>query len=110
MSKDCKSRRTSLNALKNGKNVLEQERQVHKRGGQGSQMLLVPKMGHIRCQCKHYKFDQKKRLREYKSVKKPTWVEKGKTKSVIVLTSLKAEIEQMWYFDNGSSWHMTGNN
>ena len=40
---------------------------------------------------------------------KPTWVEKGKSKSFIVLTSLKEKIEQRWYFDNGSSRHMTGN-
>ena len=38
----------------------------------------------------------------------PTWVEKGKAKSLIVLMFLKAEIEQRWYFDSGSSQHMTG--
>ena len=47
--------------------------------------------------------DKKNRLRENKSIKKPTWVEKGKAKSLVVLTSLKAEIEKRWYFDSGSS-------
>ena len=40
---------------------------------------------------------------------KPTWVEKRKTKSFVVLIPLKAKIKQRWYFDNGSSRHMTGN-
>ena len=65
------------------------------------------KIGHIRRHCRYYKYDQKKRLRENKSVEKPTWVEKGKTKSFVILTSLKVEIEQRWYFDSGSSRHMT---
>ena len=39
----------------------------------------------------------------------PPLVEKGKTKSFVVLTSLKGEIEQRWYFDCRSSRYMTGN-
>ena len=34
-------------------------------------------------------------------------VEKGKTKSFVAFTSLKDEVEQRWYFNSGSSRHMT---
>ena len=40
---------------------------------------------------------------------KPTLVQNGKIKGFVVLTFRKAEKENIWYFDSGSSRHMTGN-
>ena len=42
-----------------------------------------PKMGHIRHRYRHYKSNQKRRLKENLLVEKPTWVEKGKGKAEI---------------------------
>ena len=48
-------------------------------------------MGHIIHHYKDYKYDQNKGLREKKSIKKLAWVENRKAKSLVVITSLKAE-------------------
>ena len=72
----------------------EQARQVHETEGQGSQMLLLAKNLSHQTSLYGLQFDQKKRLRGNKSVERPTWIEKGKVKSLILLTSLKAGIEK----------------
>ena len=43
-----------------------------KREGKEVKCYYCQKMGHIRCHCRHYKLDQNRRLRENKSIGKPT--------------------------------------
>ena len=80
-----------------------------KKEGKEVRCYYFQKMGHIIRHYRHYKYEHKRKLRKNKSVGKPTWVNKGKTKSFIVLTYFKAEIEQSWYYESGSSRHTTGN-
>ena len=77
--------------------------------GKGVRCYYYQKMSHIKRHYRHYKSDHKKRLKENKTIEQPIWVEKGKTKSLVVFTSLKVETKQRWYLDIGSSRNMIGN-
>ena len=56
-----------------------------------------------------YMSDQKKNLKRNRSWIKTTGNEQEISKSLGVFTSIRNMIKERWYFDNGYSQHMMGN-
>ena len=66
----------------------------NKRRPRGIRCYYYRMMGHIRPQCRHYKADQKKKLKENQPAVKQKWAEKERQKSLWGFTSLNAKAEQ----------------